>query len=216
MNQPHDCTELFQLAYENRYTWDTGFLGYKGRCSWSNGIKEAQGNFTLASDFKSSVNDIQDKNITNAIAAQLWEVAIHRVRRSFNQTHGQNTFRYRELKGEAVEVLVGGKCEGDKYHIKDNVVTLVHRHIHGKLIVISTKEVIHTGRGYISKSYTSEYFDDKTGEKLKGICFYSDEFVPLHKGGPWVLSHRTVEERNKNNSVENKQSYKFYNLSSLI
>ena len=25
-----NCTQLFKAAYENRYTWDSDFLGYEG------------------------------------------------------------------------------------------------------------------------------------------------------------------------------------------
>ena len=29
-----DCTAAFRAAYENRYTWEPGFAGYKGLCVW--------------------------------------------------------------------------------------------------------------------------------------------------------------------------------------
>ena len=32
-----DCTAAFRAAYENRYTWDPGFAGYRGRCVWEIG-----------------------------------------------------------------------------------------------------------------------------------------------------------------------------------
>ena len=32
-----DCSQQFRLAYENRYTWDSDFPGYKGSCSFNNG-----------------------------------------------------------------------------------------------------------------------------------------------------------------------------------
>ena len=32
-----NCTQLFKAAYENRYTWESDFLGYAGICSWTDG-----------------------------------------------------------------------------------------------------------------------------------------------------------------------------------
>jgi len=87
-----DCTCLFKAAYENRYTWESDFKGYEGICSWTDGAREIKGRFSLGQDLKATVREIDDEQIHKAISAQLWEVAIHRVRRSFEQTHGKNTF----------------------------------------------------------------------------------------------------------------------------
>ena len=38
-----DCTYLFKAAYENRYTWEPKFSGYKGKCSWTDGENEFRG-----------------------------------------------------------------------------------------------------------------------------------------------------------------------------
>jgi hypothetical protein len=140
-----ECTQVFKAAYENRYTWAPGFTGYKGSCAWTDGKKTLEGFFTLGQDFKANVNGIDDENIHKAISSQLWEVAIHRVRRSFENTHGKNTFTFGDINEIGSEILVGGKNNGDRYRVKDNVVTMVYRHIHGSLIIILTKEVIHTG-----------------------------------------------------------------------
>ena len=92
-----DCTCLFKAAYENRYTWESNFKGYEGICSWTDGAREIKGRFSLGQDLKATVKEIDDEQIHKAIAAQLWEVAIHRVRRSFEQTHGKNNFILGEI-----------------------------------------------------------------------------------------------------------------------
>ena len=86
-----DCTAAFRAAYDNRYTWDPGFGGYSGRCVWEQGDQRAEGRFQVGADLKAQVEGIADEAIHKAVASQLWEVAIHRVRRSFEQTHGENT-----------------------------------------------------------------------------------------------------------------------------
>jgi len=210
-----DCTQLFRSAYENRYTWDEDFAGYEGRCSWTDGKRELNGSFCLGQDLKATVNDIDDEEIHKAISSQLWEVAIHRIRRSFEKTHGENTFIFGDSNEIGSEVIVGGKNEGDKYRIKDDVVTMVHRHIHGSLIIILTKDVTHTGNGYLSKSYSSQYLDPTSKRDLKGKSFYRDDFIPLFQGGPWVLSSRTIHQESSEGSIINKQVFSFSELQSL-
>ncbi len=209
------CTQLFKAAYENRYTWEPNFLGYKGTCLWTDGEKEIKGTFLLGQDLKATVNNIDDEKINKAISSQLWEVAIHRVKRSFEQTHGKNTFSFGNTNEIGTEIIVGGKNEGDRYRIKDNVVTMVYRHIHGNLIVIHTKDVTHTGNGYLSKSYSSQYLDPISKKDLKGKSFYKDDFIPLFNGGPWVLAYRSIYEKSLDGSILNKQIFSFSNLKSL-
>ncbi len=210
-----NCTQLFKAAYENRYTWESDFSGYEGRCSWTDGNKEIKGTFSLGKDLKATVNNIDDEQIKKAISSQLWEVAIHRVRRSFEQTHGKNTFTFGDTNEIGSEIIVGGKNEGDKYRVKNNVVTMVHRHIHGNLIVILTKDVTHTGNGYLSKSYSSQYLDPTSKQDVKGKSFYKDDFILLFKGGPWVLASRSIHQESLEGTILNKQTFSFSELKSL-
>ncbi len=210
-----DCTKLFKAAYENRYTWESDFWGYEGKCSWTDGKKEIKGTFSLGKDLNATVKEINDEPIKTAISSQLWEVAIHRVRRSFEQTHGKNSFTFGKTNELGSEIIVGGKNVGDKYRVKNNVVTMVYRHIHGNLIVIITTDVTHTGNGYLSKSYSSQYLDPISKKDLKGKSFYRDNFAPLFKGGPWVLASRSIRQESLEGSILNKQIFSFSELKSL-
>ena len=218
LNSPmigEECINLFKSAYENRYTWESDFLGYEGSCSWTDGERKVKGSFCLGQDLKARVDEIDDEVIHKAITSQLWEVAIHRVKRAFEQTHGKNTFTFGDTNEIGSEILVGGKNKGDRYRVKNNVVTMVYRHIHGNLIIILTKDVTHTGNGYLSKSYSSQYLDPISKKELKGKSFYEDNFVPLFKGGPWVLSSRSIHEKSIEGSIINKQVFSFSDLKSL-
>ena len=210
-----DCRNFFKAAYENRYTWDSNFSGYEGSCSWTDGQREIKGSFCLGKDLKATVDQIDDEAIHKAISSQLWEVAIHRVRRSFEQTHGMNNFSYGDTNEIGSEIIVGGKNDGDKYRVKNNVVTMVYRHIHGNLIIILTEEVTHTGNGYLSKRYSSQYLDPISKKDLKGRSFYKDNFIPLYKGGPWVLSSRSILQESLEGSIINKQKFSFSELKNL-
>ncbi len=216
-----DATAAFRAAYENRYTWEPGFGGYRGRCVWEQpGVagepdQRAEGNFVVGADLKAQVEGITDEEIHKAIASQLWEVAIHRVRRSFEQTHAANTFTAGDTDAVGTEVIVGGKNSGDRYRINDDVVTMVHRHIHGTVVTIFTEGVIHTGHGYLSRSYTSRYADPATGESKGGLSRFTDTFEPLVEGGPWVLSERVVETEAFADTPAGRQLFRFEALEPL-
>ncbi|MFM1799779.1 MAG: hypothetical protein RLZZ117_2057 [Cyanobacteriota bacterium] len=187
-----DLTAAFRAAYEHRYTWDPGFAGYCGLCSWEQDGRRVEGRFTLGADLKATVEGIEDPEVHKAVASQLWEVAIHRVRRPFTQTHGENTFTAGETDAVGTEVIVGGKNVGDRYRIKDNVVTMVHRHIHGTVVTIFTTSVTETGQGYLSHTYSSRYSDPATGAPRGGESRFEDTFTPLLEDGPWVLAERRI------------------------
>jgi hypothetical protein len=210
-----DCTAAFRAAYENRYTWDPGFGGYKGTCIWEQEQQRVEGRFTVGSDLKATVEGVDEPDINKAIASQLWEVAIHRVRRSFEQTHGENTFTAGTTDAVGTEVIVGGKNAGDRYRIKDDVVTMVHRHIHGTVVTIFTESTTDTGNGYLSKSYSSQYADPATGEAKGGKSSFTDTFVPLTEAGPWVLSERVVESEAHGETPAGRQVFRFVDLQPL-
>ena len=75
-----DMREQFRRAYDNRYTWDPDFSGYRGRCIWQQGDQQVEGRFEIGANLKAKVEGIEDEEILKAINSQLWEVAIHRVR----------------------------------------------------------------------------------------------------------------------------------------
>ncbi|MCP9815572.1 DUF3386 domain-containing protein [Synechococcus sp. GreenBA-s] len=211
-----DCTTAFRAAYANRYTWDPGFGGYQGRAVWEQDDRRVEGRFQVGADLKATVEGIDDAEIHKAVASQLWEVAIHRVRRSFEQTHGENTFTAGDTDAVGTEVIVGGKNAGDRYRIKGDVVTMVHRHIHGTVVTIFTESTTDTGAGYLSHTYTSQYADPATGAAKGGKSRFTDTFVPLAEAGPWVLSERVVETEAHGDTPAGRQAFRFEELAPLV
>jgi Protein of unknown function (DUF3386) len=188
--------DLFRAAYENRYTWDGGFPGYRATVTLHHGDQTYTAKAQVNADLSTEVSDIADEEMQKLIKGQLWEVAIHRVRRSFEETHGKNEFSYGANDGEpgadgAVEILVGGKSAGDKYKVRDNEVVLVHRHIHGVVVTINTLETIDTGEGYLSRRYDSVYHDPQTGEQKKAPSSFIDEYEQV--GDYFILNRRVMD-----------------------
>ncbi|WP_310490361.1 DUF3386 domain-containing protein [Chamaesiphon sp. VAR_69_metabat_338] len=192
MTESRSAQELFQAAYENRYTWEPNFPGYTATVEFKYGDRVLSGNVVVKANLSAEVTGIDDEEARKAILGQLQEVAIHRVRRSFADTHGKNTFRYGETDATgAVEILMGGKSEGDRYKLRNNEVCHVHRHIHGIVVTIDTFSSHDTGAGYLSHRYDSVYADPTTGEIKSGKIVFEDKYQKV--GNYQIISQRIIQ-----------------------
>ena len=209
-----NCKEIFKEAYNNRYTWPKTFNGYRGKCIFVENEKATEGNFILDSNYKPEIINISDENIVKGISSQLFEVAIHRVKREFTEVHKNNNFKYlgESEKGMSIEVL--GKNQGDKYIVSDKKINMVFRKIHGVIIEIFVQEFVETGIGYLSKKYSSQQLDIKTLTPKSKIMEYEDNFVNLGINNIWVIESRIIKFLDyKNKTKEIK--YIFKELSSI-
>ena len=201
--------ELFRAAYENRYTWDSRFPGYTADVVSTIGENTYSGTVRVNPDLKAEVAGIEDEQTHKMLAGQLFEIAIHRVRRAFEDTHGKNTFSYGDKdESGAQEILVGGKGEGDRYKLANNEVTMVHRHIHGIVVTIYTASSHDTGEGYLSHRYDSVYHDPNSGEQKGGKSLFTDEYEKV--GDYVILNRRRIETVG-----EPDQEYVFSNIQLL-
>ena len=183
--------ELFQAAYQNRYTWDENFPGYTADITYKYDDQVIKGQVRIDANMKAEVLNVEDEAAKKAIHGQAWEIAVHRVRRAFEQTHGANTFRPGETDATgAVEIFVGGKSEGDKYKVRNNEVCHVHRLIHGTFVTIDTFSSHDTGEGYLSHTYNSVYHDPETGAQKGGKSDFTDEYEKV--GNYYILNRREI------------------------
>ncbi len=188
-----NAQDLFRAAYENRYTWDSNFPGFRATVTMTKDGQSYTGQVTVGANLKPEITGIEDEAVLKAIQEQIWEITIHRVRRSFESTHGKNTFSFGTKEADGTqEIIVGGAAEGDRYKVKDNIVTLVHRHIHGTVVTIDTLSVHDTGAGYLAHQYTSVYHNPQTGEQIKPRQHFTDEYQDV--GGYQILTKRTIED----------------------
>ncbi len=197
-----NCKELFQKAYENRYTWNNDFTGYKGKCIFSKNNDIHEGKFVLWKDFKTEIQNIYDQEIVKSISSQLFEVSIHRVKRKFTEIHSKNNFKLIKDSDSGVEIIVSGKCEGDKYRVKDNCINMVYRKIHGVIIEIFVEEFFDTGSGVLSKRYTSQQIDPNTFKPSNLKLEYEDRFINISSKNIWLLNSRFIKYLNKNQEEE--------------
>ena len=199
-----NCKEIFRKAYENRYTWNNEFNGYKGKCIFfvnnSNCIHE--GRFSVGNEFKPTIQKIEDEKIVESIASQLFEVCIHRVKREFKSVHSENSFNLLKNSQSGIEMSVSGKNEGDKYRVKNDCINMVYRKIHGTIIEIFVEEFLDTGIGSLSKKYSSQRIDPNTLKANSKKLEYEDEFINIGENDYWILKSRTIKYLNQNQEEE--------------
>ena len=210
-----NCKEIFQSAYEKRYTWDTAaFNGYKGKCVFSLNNDSFEGQFVIGKDFKPEIHNIDNQKIVKSISSQLFEVCIHRVKREFHEIHSKNNFNLIKDSENGIEMMVTGKNEGDKYRVKNNFINMVYRKIHGTIIEIFVQEFFDTGSGFLSKKYSSQQIDPITRKAKTLKLEYEDRFINIGAKNIWLLNSRFIKYLNKNQEEEIQQ-FIFEDIASL-
>lgn len=207
-----DARDLFRAAYENRYTWDSNFPGYTADVTYRTGDQTYTAKARINADCTFDVSDIDDAEAKKAIQGQVWEIAVHRVRRPFEETHGKNVFTLGDTdETGAVEIFVSGKAMGDRYKVHNNEVSLVHRHIHNVVVTINTYSSHDTGSGYLSHRYDSVYSDPQTGEVTGGKSDFEDLYEKI--GDYYILTSRVI--RTEQDGAVSTQEFGFSNIALL-
>ena len=207
-----DCKEIFKKAYISRYTWPTIFNGYGGKCIYIEDEKSFEGEFILDEKFKPQITNISENNVLKSISSQLFEVAIHRVKREFSEVHKNNNFVSLDESEKGLLIKVLGKNEGDKYRVKENKINMVFRKIHGVIIEIFVDEFIDTGNGFLSTKYSSQQLDIENMTPKSTKVEYEDNFINLGSNNIWILESRNIKFLDDNNKTKNI-NYLFKELS---
>ena len=192
-----NCREIFKNAYEKRYTWKNDFKGYRGKCSFLIENKKYDGKFILGKDFKPEIEEIADEQVKRSISSQLFEVAIHRVKREFEKVHSENDFQLENISENGFQMRVSGKNEGDKYRVKNDCINMVRRKIHGINIEIFVEQFLDTGIGFLSKKYTSQQINANNLKYDSKKFEYIDQFINIGDKNTWILNSRTIKCLNK-------------------
>ena len=193
-----DCKKVFKKAYENRYTWPEKFNGYSGNCFFKEKKAFYDGNFTIGKNFQPHVKGIKEKEVVKKISSQLFEVVIHRVKKSFDEIHSENEFHFLGQSEKGIEMQVSGKNNGDKYRVKDGNINMVFRKIHGTIIEIFVEDFFDTGNGVLSCKYSSQQLEVNSLTPKTQKYKYLDKFVKIKNTDLWVLESRIINSINKN------------------
>ena len=206
-----DCKKIFQKAYENRYTWPENFNGYKGNFIFKEDKNKYEGDFIIGKNFQPKIKNIDETEVIKKISSQLFEVVIHRVKKSFDEIHSKNDFKYLSQSERGTEMQVSGKNDGDKYRVKDGKINMVFRKIHGIIIEIYVEDFFDTGNGVLSCNYSSQQLEVISLKPKTQKYKYSDNFIKIKDTDLWVLESRKINYKNKDDEELTNQ-YIFKNL----
>ena len=200
--------KIFQKAYENRYTWPENFNGYKGNFILKEDKYKYKGDFIIGKNFQPQIKNTDDKEVVKKISSQLFEVVIHRVKKSFEEIHSKNQFHYLGQSEKGIEMEVSGKNNGDKYRVKEGNINMVFRKIHGIVIEIFVEDFFNTGNGVLSCKYSSQQLDVNSLKPKSQKYKYIDNFIKIKNTDLWVLESRTINYRNKEEELTNQYIFK--------
>lgn len=190
MTEPTTARDLFQAAYENRYTWDAGFPGYAADVELKQGEEVYTGKIRISGDFSVEVKDIGDEEVKESLYTQLRDVVTHRKRNAFEKAHGANTFSLGEQdETGAVEILVQGDAMGSNYKVRNKQISLVSRVMGRMAFVIHHKASLDTGDGYISSNYTAVFRNPQTNQVIRQMEF-EDTYEKV--GDYYVMAQQVV------------------------
>ena len=217
LTKPLEARELFQAAYENRYTWDADFPGLTADVAVTIDGVTRQGTATIGKDLAVTVSMADQKLTTRTtptangetktisvdeeqewLLNQLKDVVTHRRRKSFAEAHGKSSFSLGATDAAgAVEILVSGDAMGSNYKVKDQQISLVSR-VMGRIgFVINHLEHLDTGAGYISSAYTAVFRNPATDEITRQAKFI-DNYEQI--GNYYVMTSQIVDINEQGNS----------------
>jgi hypothetical protein len=209
MTEQTQARELFQRAYENRYTWDANFPGYSGEVQLQEGGETYSGKILVNPDLSVEVTGIEDEKIKEMVYTQLRDIITHRKRSSFVDAHSKHEFSLGEQDGTgAREIFVKGDAMGSNYRIRGTEICQVSRVMGRIAFTINTKSSLDTGKGYVSTSYDAIFRNPQTGELVRKLDF-EDTYEPV--GDYYIMTNQVVdclEQGNKTTTAFNFSNIK--------
>lgn len=211
MIEQMSARELFQAAYENRYTWDENFPGYSADVQLKQGDEVYNGTIQINRDLTVEVTGIEDEQVQESIYTQLRDVVTHRKRSQFDKSHGKNEFSLgKSDESGAVEILVKGDAMGSNYKIRGTEICQVSRVMGRMAFVIDTQESLDTGNGYVSTRYDVVFRNPQTNEVIRVLNF-NDTFQQV--GNYYVMINQVI--RAYENGERTTTEFNFSNVKLL-
>lgn len=172
MTEQAEARALFQAAYENRYTWNEQFPGFKADVTLKQGDEVYTGQIRVDADFTVEVQGIADDTVRESVYNQIRDVVTHRKRNSFEKAHGKNSFRLGETDSTgAVEILVTGDAMGSNYKVRNQEVSQVSRVMGRMAFTIDHHASLNTGEGYVSTRYDAVFRNPQTNDIMRTMQF---------------------------------------------
>jgi hypothetical protein len=193
MIEQRSAKELFQVAYENRYTWDQNFPGYSADVQIKQGDEVYTGKVRINRDLSVEVTGIEDEQVQESVYTQLRDIVTHRKRSAFEQAHGKNEFSLGNQDGTgAVEILVKGDSMGSNYKIRGTEICQVSRVMGRMAFVIDTYDSLDTGKGYVATRYDAVFRNPQTNE-VTNVVNFEDTYEQI--GDYYVMTKQIIKSK---------------------
>jgi hypothetical protein len=209
MTAPDTARELFQTAYESRYTWDKHFPGYSADVQVVQGAEIYTGQVRIHHDMSIEVTGVADQQVAEGIYTQLQDMVTHRQHTPFEESHGNHEFVLGEIDNtDAVEILVKGDSMDSNYKIRNKQVCQVNRVMARMAFVIDTYKNLDTGEGYIPTYYDATFRNTQTN-KVTSILKFEDTYEKI--GGYYIIIKQFVQEYIDDKNTTNTE-FKYSNI----
>ena len=210
MTEP-TAREIFQAAYENRYTWDSNFPGYTADVKLQQGEETYIGKICVQPDFTVEVTEIADTKVEESIYTQLRDVVTHRKRSTFEKAHSKNEFSFGQSDpSNAVEILVRGDAMGSNYKVRGKEICQVSRVMGRMAFTINTSSSLDTSEGYVSAAYDVIFRNPETQELLRNSKF-EDTYEKV--GSYYLMTHQVIHALEKGQTITTE--FNFSNMQLL-
>ena len=184
--------ELFQTAYDSRYTWNEKFPGYSADVKLVQGAVVCTGKIRINRDMSIEVMEVANEEVKAGIHTQLLDLVNHRRQTSFEDSYGQCEFSLGQTNGDGtVEIFVNGDSTSSTHKVRNNEVVSVTRVMGKTIFVIDTHQSLDTGCGYVATHYSAIFRDSKTHE-IKSILKFEDTYEKI--GDYYLMTKQVITE----------------------
>ncbi|WP_017319007.1 DUF3386 domain-containing protein [Mastigocladopsis repens] len=205
MTHPITARQLFQTAYESRYTWDENFPGYSADVQLVQGDEVYTGKIRINRDLSVEVTGVADEQVEEGIYTQLRDIVTHRKCTNFEQSHGEHEFSLgQEDPNGAIEILVKGDSMGSNYKVRGNEISQVSRVMGRMAFIIDTHASLDTGSGYIATRYDATFRNSKTNQ-VTSVLKFEDTYEKI--GDYYVMTKQIVQEYKDGTRTTTEFSY---------
>jgi Protein of unknown function (DUF3386) len=192
MTSTTTARELFQAAYENRYTWDENFPGYEADVKLSQDSEVYTGCIRINPNLSVEVKGIADEQVQEGICTQLQDIITQRKRADFAQTYGTCDFTLvHQEPPDTVEILVKGDSVDSRYQIRGREISQENRTVVRTAFAIDTHETLNTGEGYIVSRYSATFRNTATNE-VKSVLKFADTYERV--GDYYLMNKQIVQD----------------------
>lgn len=182
--------EAFRAAYENRYTWDQDFPGYKAEVSINYQGELDQGIVRVRPDYSVELVNIDTEEVEELIKDELKMEIIHRRSVPFSELHDLDSFTLLEEEEDGtLDIKEEGKEDNSTYKVKDQVITQVNRELEDVEVQVDTIGVTPTPEGYLVVQFQTT-FQEKGRDQVLERQDVRDFYEKI--GNYYFLTYRAI------------------------